>query len=256
MNDNDKLVTFCEHCCFAEWEDGVQEGCKLGRLKMYQDAGLVEQKDYFYLINTICGACRSKEWMLEIEEKGLDPTEIVKDEMTVKLDYIIFSHEDPLNKVTQKVFRTIKSIMDLKPKSIIVCIKNESVKYFQLNKELDNLINSRCPYQLMSVKDVDAGVPQMLDMACKKCKAPYYITLKAGNVLPNGFIDRFNELMSGGTELRRILMVTNPECNFNRFIASTLLHKYLIGNDPAPLYDKVKYLAKEQNKEDMIVCLE
>ena len=108
------MQTTCKDCIFAILEDGIQMGCKVGKLDLFLAENKAEiQEDGIYLINSFCKTARSKKFLEKIPE-GANPVDAVLEESDNKYCAII-SHQD-----TDTTLKIIKSLNVLQIKEVIV----------------------------------------------------------------------------------------------------------------------------------------
>lgn len=136
------MKTACEHCVFAVKKDGVQTGCRLGRLKIFQERQQVElQPNGFYLLNELCNTCRNIYWNEYIVNKDMNALrKLVLQE--VELRYDILLNID--NATVEQIVWTIDyaNRQAIKPHKIVLLGKLTDENVLKANHFLGNTICS------------------------------------------------------------------------------------------------------------------
>lgn len=106
--------TSCAKCLFAKFnENGVQNGCELGRLEKYQEKGLANLDGNSYLIDSFCKTCVRK------DQDGLELTPKAMRE-AIKINAIFI-----INGLEKDYWPLLKSILKqtLMPSKVVVIVK-------------------------------------------------------------------------------------------------------------------------------------
>lgn len=252
----EKFNTSCSPCIFAQWEEGVQkdDGCDLGRLEKYKDTNRVHtHEDGYFIIDTICNACRGESWANH--NLGRNLIAKVEEEIQIKLAFILLSMDDDAERIVKGLPELVKKCISqeqIKPQQIIVVIKNNIVSYNQLF----NILSDECDnieFKLIKVIEPEADLYRCIDLAVQKCYSRYYAIFNLNSNIPKNLIKTINNVIN--YELKPLSMVT-PYCGMNGLIIQTALHRIFGGNKEFPIYDKIVEASKMQGSENQIYTWE
>lgn len=258
MTDQDQapikqFTTSCGSCIFAEWEDGKQSGCEVGRLEKFSLAHRARPSEDFthYEIQGICNTCRGEEWKLANQGLPLVPT--VEREVQVGVDILLYSVDEEPDTVIQRVERAISSCakqIKIKPKTVVVVVRNKEIKFRELYANIgDILAEYDIPFQLVQVMEEDANIDRCVEMGFEKCKSQFTAVFDLGMLIPSNLIYNLNDLIN--YELSRIVMI-QPIVDYSGMVLATNLFKLLGKNYNFPIYEKVQEVADEQDNQHLI----
>lgn len=245
------ITTFCRDCVFAICNSNKdQYGCKLNRLNLLTDNGAEltlkeENGRRFYSINRLCNTCRNSEWSKDKPLYKLE--EIVRKEIELKCDVILFSHN------IEGLEISLKSISKstLLPSSIIVILNNKDIKPLEIIKTLENM-----PYSWQIIQSLeDKSTPERIEEAVEKGPGDWYCIMYAGEVLPTTLLKKIDTDINDKLE-RYVIAHDLTICVYSKS-AHYALNGYFEnstekGNTLDNLYDKIKYLADKNNSHNMI----
>lgn len=255
-----KFRTACNSCIFAISEpspsyDGAprQVGCEIGRTDKFaiKDRLIVGQ-DKFFIVDGICNTCRGEKW--KDKHQGLNLVSAVLKEIELTVDMVLYSVDDVCDRLAWKVGRAVGACVKqkkIKPSSIIVVIKNSHAPFQEIYATIQDLTQEHdIPFQLIKVMEDGADVGRCVEMGINKCKHQYTAIFDIEHTIPNNVITRLNNLVN--YEMKRILMV-NPINSYNGLIITTQVFEMLGKNYNLPIFEKVREVAEEQLKENLII---
>ena len=248
--------TSCGSCIFAVNKTSfpiiTQTGCELGRLNKFIDNGkatLNENKTH-YIIDCICNTCRGEKWKEMHVGKNLIAT--VEKEIQITVDIVLYSFNgngDVLKNITHRINSCVKQ-RQIKPQKILIVIKNNDIKYqavFDVVQELTEPYD--IPFRIIRVIDSETSLDECVSMGISKCTSQYTAVFDIQHQIPSNFITKFNTLIN--YDLKRIVMI-EPTFQYGGMVLQTNIFKLLGKNYNMPIFEKVKELAKEQEKESMV----
>jgi hypothetical protein len=245
------FITSCKPCIFAQWQDGVQlDTCDLGRLEKYIQQGRTQSHpEGYHTITTVCNACRGETWANH--NVGRNLISKVEEEIQVETTFILLSVDEDATKIVNLLPELITKCVNqiqVKPKQILVVIKNKDVNY---NYVL-NILNDLCvdvEFKLIKVLEESADRLRCLDLGVQKCTSRYYAVFDLRSNIPKNFIQTLNNLIN--IDLKTISMI-KPICGISGMVVQTFLHKIFGGNKEAPIYEKIEEAAKDQARIEYI----
>ena len=91
-----KAETPCKQCCFCEYENSLQVGCKAKRLKKFTDLNQIARTDSsddktYFVIDRFCNYFRTEDWKSDKEDK--DALDLVKRESMSSFGIVIDCEE-------------------------------------------------------------------------------------------------------------------------------------------------------------------
>ena len=241
-----KFKTECEKCVF--FNDFGQ--CRINRLDKFitkYGADIVYSTTDFPIIPTWCNTFRSKE--TNTYNKKLE-IQTLK-ECQIQTDIIVLSYEENGN-ITRNLARSLESayIQTPKPNKIIICIKNNDIKYSNLYKHLSNMFD--IPITIMRILDKDVNMYSCIDEATRRCTSTYYIVCMSGQTLLPNYIEQLNKKIN--EDMIMFSSIINKDENIlHGTVIQTYLHKLIGGNKEEPVIQKIRKLSLRQNKPEMII---
>lgn len=244
--------TSCQHCYFAVWDkNNKQIGCQVNRIQKYIDRDIVELQDEdnktFYVIKTFCSLCRSHSWA----SKQDNPVEKVYEQNSTPVDFIVVSvdQDDP----EKKILTAFKNCCEqkLKPKSIVVIVKNYQLNYHNLYNELTTMSqNYDMVFKLTRITDDQYDLYKSIDHGVKQCKSPYFCVHIVGEeLLPIDLTYKLDLLIN--KEAMPTSMIIYGDSSHG-LICQRLLHKIYGGNNNMLLQNKIKEASIYQENEEMV----
>jgi len=250
-----KFKTSCETCVFAEYQPSGQVGCEVDRLEKFHKQGRTElQPKGYYIIDGFCNMCRGPMW----GEKhfGENLIAVAEKESQVQLDFVLLSVDDNVDTVVRRIPELVNSCLNqtVKPRNIIVVVKNAELQYQPLYDSIQELTSIyEIPFQLVRVVESDATVQRCLNMGARKCKSLYFASFTLDGNISLTLIDMLNQKIN--YEMQKPVMVESGR-GYNHFIIQTGLYKLLNRDPDTPVYDIVRDLAKDQDREEQILTWE
>lgn len=220
--------TSCKKCVFNTSVNGIQTGCKLGRLEKFKAQGVAELTGDFYTIDRFCNTCRDESSFISIEA--------LKNEIKVSCCFIV----DAINQDPWRILKNISNLKEVPIKTIVVLNSG-----FDREKYLDfqNIFNAMGK-NLIFKRYVDKNVNffDCVDEICSKLDTQYYSCIF--NEIEDNIIEHLNKIIN--EDLERVLAIIKE----NNSIISVLLHKKLNGNKKKCIIEKLKELKNEVSEEE------
>lgn len=263
------IETICRHCVFAEFNNPLtltQTGCKLGRLKKFEEKkaylswhrdGDVESRK----IDRFCNALRTPEWAKGITDQGRNLQEELYKEIALKINVIVpFSAKHTL----EELITTVNSIEKQKHKVNCVYIINgvaniSSSTIIDELKKLGESLNWNIYKDLYNESEntnIDIVVKQFKDNACE-----FYSIFYPGYEVPTTFTENLNKAINYNMDRFVFLEPSNGQ----GMTVSKKTHNFVGGNRPAThkmedgtevqcdsVESKIRMLAKDTNTSYMI----
>lgn len=214
------INTSCKKCLFAKRdENGVQNGCELGRLEIYKKRNLAVLEGDSYKIDTLCIACRASD-QFSMSAKS------IRESLKISTIFIINGFEKNYWPLLKKVLN-----QKLMPFKVIVCIKEIeagiSEKYTEYLKYFNNK-NSNLLIKKYHDKDVDFY--STVNDCVSRYGIDFYTILDPDSNLKDDYLEKIDHIYTD--KLEPVVAILSDEEYKNTF--STTLHYMLGGNS----YDK------------------
>jgi hypothetical protein len=236
-NERTSIIrTLCKGCVFKEEKDGVQTGCKLGRIATFLSRGVeVLYEDNAYIIKKLCNACRDQEWGKD-KDNFFDS---LRSEIEPTIDYIV--HDDESEPNLDQIRKTLDSIIlqDIKPNLIIVSVRKSAGEIYNQLTELGYKVKVTLSL-LADFRD------KMIDGCFKQCEGQFYTVVDAGQEIDQTFSYIINHLLNERLENFVLLEDGTPELPTVIF---SKIHPMLGGNRGSLLTEKINALAKDQDSD-------
>ena len=251
--------TLCRDCVFAEYEENTQTGCSLHKLEKFeeQDTEIIEAydeegKEFSVIKGRVCVFWRDEKWKNKFQNRD-DLQDIVKKETSIRLESIIYlddkSTQDQLNETFESLernqFKVVKTtVVDnhstLEPRDIM-----NSFRQITENKSLESI-------RLEQIMEEDASIERCVDICLMKSKlkeSTYYTVIRAGQTLPEDFIESLN--VSLNEELNRFLLL-KPDGNGEGMVVQTHIHKQMGGNKGKSIVEKLDHTTRSQGCNHLV----
>jgi len=219
-----EIRTVCSDCLFFNGETNCLYHDRLNR---YINKGIkLDREEDKTLINTLCPAARSKDFKpnLSFDKK----IELVDKKLFLTFDTIILEKlRDPPYKSLIKILHTAKSLWngDIKPKNIVVVIRNSYVNKQKILIKLMSFLNKKCPKgcKFHLIQELQCtNFRHSWKTGFKKCSSYYYTFCWAGYQYGKDYLSNFNKLIN--EDLEKIVMCIGDR-RLNGTIVSKLAHK-------------------------------
>ena len=229
------IKTSCEKCIFATFENGIQNGCTLGKISKYIDRNLANLDGNHYVINKFCNTCRSSDQFKLTEEQ-------VKEQVKIKFAVII-------NGLNGDYWRTTKSLLDqtIIPKKVFVIVDkfNEADKYMEFIKWFSDTGSQLTIKKYFNIENVNKCID---DVVKKLNKSYYYTVINNDSQLDNNYFEKINYEINENLYPLTCLFRDNYGSYYNTY--SVQLHNMLNGNVEESLKSKVlKRYEEEKDKK-------
>lgn len=238
--------TSCKDCIFATYEEDqpvhekpLQIGCRLGRIDIYSAQGnVVEAFDYekdFYLIHgRICSCCRKSDYA-DREQLDLDGLILkVRQDVKLKFDLMVIAEHS-----MEDVKKTIDAAVaeEYRPYQLTVIRKlGSQIRPSTLREYLDSL---GIKWRIQSITNPALDERDMIDNGVPGSKCGYYISVRAGSVLPDKYLETLDSVWNDKL-IQLGVVIVSPDDPVNFMMVSRSVHSYLSGNDGFELEYKIK----------------
>ncbi len=244
------IKTQCKTCIWQR--DSVGCFCSLGKLQKFPPSEIeYKSEDKSYEINRVCQWHRPVEWAAVQK----DIYESIALETRLKCDFIILTNE---NSLIEDMLKTVDSIENQTycSNKVIVALNN---KYFPVDL-LPFLKRKNISWQIEKFMEISRE-DVCVDRCVERLDGKFFVTVCAGHTFPANFISSLNNFVNEKMERFSILL---PDEKNSFFVIHRKTFDILHGNNNDILVetsekpvgpnfvDKVKFLAKENNNEDMI----
>jgi|GEM_PF-3093352 len=255
------IHTSCKTCVFAKWEKSTQVGCKLGKLKDYEDAGIEivsvrdEDKEFDIIDGRFCMFFRNERLMEGLPKDTWE--KIVKLQTKVPYHAMIIVDKDTEFKNIKRSLIKLKS-QKISPNLVTIINKsytsyvNDPENYIAPSKFLELLGNAEFhQYSLKNIYDDELDDRALVDLVFDGVKdkpLPFYVVFNAEFDIPEEFSDELNNSV-----LIKMMQLgfVKPVDDINGMIVNKTTHKKHGGNAfGVALEDKI--LKYEENGEKFI----
>lgn len=256
----DRVYTRCNDCIFAQFTDGKQTGCDVGRLDEFQKTeGLVEWNapTESYIINRVCNMKRLEKWA---NRQDGDKIEAAYKEISVGVDFVlIVENNSTYKEAAAGTCRTLKSLAQQTMAPISIVIVNSNAEVDKNMQEFWNMIvetltancgDKRIKYRLVRLMAFNREIGRMIDEGLAKCSAQYYAVVSTGQCIALDTVQRINDMMNKLMYRFLIIEPTHVTANYPTVI-QRVIHDMLGGNLDEDAATKVKRKIQEQNKPEM-----
>jgi len=240
-----EVKTECKDCCFAEMQNEIQSGCKVGQLEKLVDIGCdvakegTDETHYTYIINgRYCNKKRSKIWM---ETNVNNPFGQLSKELEIKYDVVIvFDNDNTLDDLD-------KSLSDLpdppRVETVHIIHNSDKISYGEVRMWLGKKFGHTTKKWLLTyiVETPRPDYYNAVDFATTRLACGFYVAIKSGETLPKNLFSWINKEVNDN--LRQLGLVYGAEGSW--YVCSTRIHKYLGGNEAG--------IIKQENDDEVIL---
>ncbi len=235
-----QVYTTCKNCVFSKLEDGAQVGCKLDKIKHYEDAGIniinvqEDGKKFFLIDGRFCLYYRNEELM-----KNYPPDKwetIVKEQVHIPYHIILFVEKDHTFADVKRGLRLIQQ-QEYQPSFVTLINKQytsyvqEPDKYIKPSLLLEELQNRKFHrFSLKNIYDDEMSDRDIIDLAFDNTQYlpyPFYIVFRANYDIPKDFISCLDKSIF--VDMKQIGFV-KPVDDLNGMIVNKTAHKKHAGN--------------------------
>lgn len=279
MNEKQKIVgesgpdvgeikTVCRDCCFAEYEEDTQIGCKLGKIDKFRETGseIVEAYDEigkeFYIINDrFCVFWREPDWKdsqyANIPKDKRNDSSLatrVRHEVRAKFLTILYIDKDSTLKGLKKTVNSIKSGA-LRPVKIIFCDNKSNIETKEILKIAKS---SSCLWGIEKIAEESASKLRCVDICMRKSKSmqtSYYSVFSSGNVVPKDFYSDIDSVINDDLETFLALYPKEKEDEgdvSDGFVGQVHIHKQIGGSAKKPFIEKLFNVTESQECPHLI----
>jgi hypothetical protein len=246
-----EITTECQSCVFHN------DGCDAGRLEIFQDRGLVEDKDGFPVIKGLCTLKRDNQWA---EQKHFLSTynqlyQYALDENKVRTTVVIVDNNEPYSHrhVMEKISEVLES--DILPLEIIAVTDKGSLSSDSLHSAIKQVVDDsgkKVKFSTVKVYTTGKSDEEKVDLCInKKTKSMFYIVLQSSKeyIDLNQITTKINDYIN-----RDILkfMVIKPNAD-RPLVVNVIAHNTFDGNNGFPIEEKLEEIAKIQERPELIM---
>jgi len=257
MSDGEKVIMSCKGCVFSNKIGNTQIGCDLNKLDRFRESGINVKEAYddseeFFLIERLCQFYRDDNWAENFSEEGLHDQ--VNKEVVVSCGFIIIHEEGkPLDDV-RTTFKGIQS-QKIPPRYVTLVVSKNEENPFNVRHvchehfDFPN-VPENIPFNVVTMLSEDPTTLEMVDEAFHQSLNGYYIIFKSGQKIPEDFVENLNESIND--RLDQVSMVRPKDEDMNGLTVQCVVHKFLSGNKPIPVTEKIEIFAEETNRVSFI----
>jgi hypothetical protein len=257
-----QVHTVCRDCVFAQYNGKEQTGCKLDKIKDYENAGVDvikvfddKEKEFFLIDGRFCMFYRNEELMAKHPVNTWE--KIVNLQTKVSYQSIVFVEKETTFKELKKTLNTLSS-QEVRPNLVTIINKqypyyfDEPENYVKPSLMLELLEDYKFhQFSLKNVYDMEMDDRALVDLVFDGTKDkpyPFYITFRAGFAVPENFSKEFNDAI-----LIKMLQLgfVEPIDDINGMIVNKIAHKKHGGNSFGIAIEK-KIIAYEEDSEKFI----
>lgn len=235
------MDTICRDCVFANFQQGVQVGCQLGRLAKFEEKELIEDK--YFKINGYCSTCRNADW----KQKNKDKTIYEDLDERLNIDVVITLCPD---NTFEDLELTINSLLKQKKKPN---------HFYLINRNLDLLpsklnpyfVGLKRPWTIDHILDENTEECVAIANRVKKLSNLFVAVVRAGKVVPAGMFKKVNDIVN--RDFNQVSLVVEKDSE-DWVIAQTILYQYVAKTyGPEGIIPNIKFLAEEQKCPQNII---
>lgn len=256
-----QVHTTCRNCVFAKYDKNEQTGCKLDKLKDYENAGIPIVSVYdgtgkkFEVINgRFCMFYRSPELMEKMPRDTWE--DVVKLQTKVPYHAVLFIEKNSSFKTIKLALKKLKN-QEQSPNLISLVNKQynsyiETPDKFIKPSDLLDLLNSFNfhQYSLKNVYDDELDDRSLIDLTFDSNKEkpyPFYVSFSVEFDIPENFSKELNDAIL--IKMMQIGVATPVDDGINGMIVNKISHKKYSGNAfNINLEDKVKQYEDDAEK--------
>ena len=261
------LTTSCKECIFSSYDENmVQTGClqnkieKIKNKKFKVETEKWENKEFFVIKDHICNTYRKESFLTNLT---LDEAIIkAKKDSGIKLGcFVMIDLFDE-----EKIKQTLDSIVFQSRQfhEVVFCINN-SIKISQVLKIINNKMESdgveEFPFKWVIKSIVDDSYSGMLavNLSWSSSQTTFFSCFKFGFSIPKEFSEEINFALT--ESLDKFLLLNGIDSDENGLTIQTYIFNLLKGNEEGiaedgtfvkTIYDKIEFVAKDQNLLNMI----
>ena len=249
MPEGFEISTSCKNCCFAEYQGKTQTGCKLDRLKKYEQlegATVVEafddDKEFYVIKNKICVYYRNNEFINELElGNDEDILRRVKSELKAPYHMLVMFRE---NDTQAELERCVESAAHQKIKPKVFTVINK----FNTNVEASQIMQivNHHGFDYWRVQNAanlefewDRDLVDLSYDSTKKHKYLFYAAFEAIEGIPPTFSEEIHDAMYEDLQSFSCL---RPNVNNNGLTVLRIAQEKYSGNSfGIKIEDKIKF---------------
>ena len=237
-----KAETPCKQCCFCEYENSLQVGCKAKRLKKFTELNQIARTDSsddktYFVIDRFCNYFRTEGWKSDKEDK--DALDLVKRESMSSFGIVIDCEEY----TDEKLQITLESLQKIEYNKNYIAIVLHLKGASNINSLVHaiNILKKDYRASYLVSNSLDVKHINDYDIFSKCANRTYFTTLKLGSKVPQGLFSSIDECLN--EDLARIVYFESSE-------TSTILTELAKKNYYDYLdYDKMLEELKNKSKE-------
>ena len=250
------IHTPCKDCCFANYEDNTQVGCKFNLLDEYEKLGhpirevYDDDKEFYVVEGRKCVYCRTNDWFAEHKDNY---KKVLEEEMKLRYTAIIYAEPD---KTFEDVKHTLFSLFNssILPTYIIITYQKNSRQISNksgLPSYSDDL--AWCQQNCRGIKfsieypSNTFDLHQVLNITLSKFKNQY-ILLEAGKELRPNTIQEINDAIT--EKLHTVVAAKHQDNRYHELFCTKSLHNHIGGFGKKTVQEKIDEIIEDTNKEE------
>lgn len=249
------VKTSCKECVFAQSLNGIQTGCELGRLSIFESRGeIISDNEPFATINRFCNTCRNQEWANQYQ----NIYEQIEKESKIQYGVILVEQSNDEEEIVIKnLDNSLNSLLlqhnNMIPTYIILGLQNSKVDKNKIRNRIKTILQHRnIVYYISHILEKNADYRRIVDLCFTKLDTQYYTHIANGCTFDNNYGNTLNTLLN--KNMQPFIMINGFHHNSPTYI--NMIHMLLCGNKGDVLERKIEELAKLQNQEEMILSYE
>ena len=251
ISDN-KMISSCKGCFFAQKIGITQIGCELNKLEVFKNAGAIvkeaeDESEEFYIIDRFCQCYRDSQWGDSVD----DPKQQILLETSIPVNFIVLHLVESTMEDLEKTLTDIASQSN-KPASVIVVVQDPEIKdgFDVRHKTHEYLDRVDVSFYIVTMIESKREELAMIDEAFMKCTNGYYSVFRSGSSIPHNFILKLNEAVNFNLEA---ISMIKPKDDLNGLTIQCVVHKFLRGsNSKMSIREKIEMFAKDTDRESFV----
>jgi len=244
-----RLDTICKYCCFAQWDDITQTGCRLNKIDQYKRVGADvlecydEDAEFFVIKNRLCPYHRTLKWW-ENNQDSYEQTLKYETRLSFKIIVFLETNIDDLKKTLLSVIR-----QDYAPAKVdIIRPKNCTIRPKAVIDVL-NKVNIPCKWQIHN-QLIQHTTLQSIHYAQRSDNYNYYVSCKSGYKLPHNLFSAItNYVIDNLEQFACILLPKYSE--YNGLVVPKSVHEYwyFVGDPNKNMIENIKDWECQENQQ-------
>ena len=249
---NNKMISSCKGCCFAQKIGITQIGCELNKLEVFKSAGATveeaeDESEEFYIIDRFCQCYRDSQWADNFDK----PEQQILLETSIPVNFIILHGAESVLEDLEETLHDIASQSN-KPTSVIIVVQDPEIEdgFGLRHRTHEYLDRANIVFYIMTMVEGASAELNMIDEAFTKCSNGYYSVFRSGASIPHNFILKLNEAVNFNLEA---ISMIQPKDELNGLTVQCVIHKFMRGsNSKMSIQEKIEAFAKDTDRESFV----